>query len=100
MPQSRSITEVLANLILRSDTPLDATAIAGEIVTLDARLRTYGGSIHANNRTLEEISNAMQVYDTILERSEALVVDFAAKRDIPVLLQQLLEIKASLGRLS
>jgi hypothetical protein len=98
MEQGQTITEVLANLILSGNVPLKAVAVAGEVITIDARLCDYdtGASRRVN---LEVWSAFAEAYDVVLQRVRSAIGDFSRTRDGDALLRALSEIKERLTTL-
>ena len=72
MPDARWITELLAGFIQQPNVPPEAIAIAGEIITLDARLA--GESIPAV--PFEELYKQFEPYDNQLKRTAETIGTF------------------------
>jgi hypothetical protein len=67
MGSDTGFIEAVVPLILRADMPLNAVARIGEIITLDARLRSYGGGLgHADS--FEELGANFDKYERLLQK--------------------------------
>ena len=95
MSQAKSITEVLADLILQRNVPLRAVAIAGEAVAADARLSDHPEG-PTKRTTGPELHELLETYDTLLQRCKAIVKEFGEARDGHALIRSLSEIKQAL----
>jgi len=96
--QGNTITEVLAALILSGNVPLQAVALAGESIAIDARLSDHeqGASRRAS---LEAWAALADANDILLRRTQMAVTDFASTRDGHALILALSEIKKQLSDL-
>jgi hypothetical protein len=98
MSQAKSLSEVLASLILQPNVPLRAIAIAGEAIAADAPLRDYPDG-PAKRTTGPELYQFLEAYDALLRRSEVIVSDFLETRDGHALILDLSGIKQALVEL-
>ncbi|HEX6121023.1 MAG TPA: hypothetical protein VFZ03_16365, partial [Dongiaceae bacterium] len=80
MTEEPVILKVLASFIMRPNVPLQAIAMAGEVIALDARLMDYDG-ILANRKTLRQISQGLETYHSLAFRTEAIVQQFSGTQD-------------------
>ncbi len=98
MAQGNTITEVLAGLILEGNVPLQAIALAGEAIAIDARLSDHiqGASRRTSLETWSDLAEANEVF---LRRTKDAVVDFLKTKDGYVLIDALSEIKEGLAGL-
>jgi hypothetical protein len=92
MAQTSTITQALATLILNGNVPLEAVAIAGEVITIDARISSFDKGA-AKRASLEKWSEFAEAYDVLLRRTQSAADDFAQSRDGRTLIQALGEIK-------
>jgi hypothetical protein len=98
MSQFKSISEVLANLILQHNVPLKAIAIAGEAIATDAPLLDYPHGA-AKRTTGPELYQFLETYDALLRHSEVVVREFLETRDAHALIRDLSGIKQALVEL-
>jgi hypothetical protein len=98
MAEMNTIGQVLAALILRENVPLQAVALAGEMITLDARLSDYHPGAE-NRSSLENLSLLGEANEELLRRTRAAADDFSRTRDGHALIRTLVEIKEKLAAL-
>jgi hypothetical protein len=90
--------ELMANLILTGDLPMNGIADAGEIITLDARSMDYDSPFH-KAMSLMYKGSLLDDYEILLERCGANIRQFSESQDIGALLRNLSEIKLALAEL-
>ena len=98
MAQTKTITEALATLILQGNVPLEAVAIAGETIALDARMSSYDQGA-TKRASLEKWSAFAEAYDVLLRRAQSASADCAMTRDGRALIRALDDVKQSLAAL-
>jgi len=99
MSDAKSISGVLANLILQENVPLRAVAVAGETIAADALLLDYPVEGTTRRNAFEDLGQFLETYETWLRRSEDIVSDFLRRRDGRELIRDLSEIKDALVEL-
>jgi hypothetical protein len=98
MERKSTVTALLAELIQQDNVPLKAVALAGEIITIDARLSDFEpGS--SRRTSLETWSAVAEAYVVLLKRAHSVVAEFAQKRDGHVLVAGLSAMKNELAAL-
>jgi len=95
MTQAKTITQELAMLILQGSLPLEAVAIAGETIALDARVCSYQDGA-TKRRTLESWSEFAEAYDLLLRDTQSAVAGFTMTRDAHTLVRALEDLKRNL----
>ena len=90
--------ELMANLILTADLPMHGIAVAGEIITLDARAMDYGSPFH-KAMSLTYTGSLFDDYELLLARCKTDVHRHSESQDLVELLRSLNEIKLALAEL-
>jgi hypothetical protein len=98
MGQRNTITATLATLIQKENVPLQAVALAGEAIAIDARLSDFEQGA-SRRSSFEKWAALTEAYDVLLKRTQSITADFERDRDGHVLIAALTEIKARLAAL-
>lgn len=90
----------LAELIVNNDIMMGAIAVAGEIITLNARLSDYDGPMQRDyGRILEDLS-PFEAYEAAAESCKVALTKFSKDGDVLSLLGELNKCKRVLAELS
>lgn len=102
---SRKLTDnpgfyiLAADLVLRHDIMLEAIAVAGEIMTVDARLCDYGGVL-SQHIGINDPGDHFDIYEALLDRFRIALQRYDASRGDVELLREMIEIKDGLFELN
>jgi hypothetical protein len=96
---ARTITALLAPVILQTGVPLQAIAAIGDIIALDARLLDYGGDLMKGN-SLADLEPKFESYEALVRRASAGLEKFSGSGNKLDLIQLLLAIKDALSVIS
>lgn len=88
----------MAALILQGNVPLEAVAIAGEVITTDARICSYDKGV-ARRASLEKWSEFAEAYELLLRHTRSAIEKFGQNRDGRALVRALEEIEQSMTAL-
>ena len=104
MTNDRSVIEILAAFLLRRDlqrhTPFQAITLTGEIIAVEARrsadLTRQPANASLKPATFEDLGQALETYEALRLRTEAVLNEFAETRGRNFLIRSLSEIKHEL----
>ena len=92
------IYEIMADLIRTGDLPMSGIALAGEIITLDARAMDYESPFH-KAMSLTYTGSLLDDYELLLARCKTDVHQYSEGQDAHELLHNLNEIRTALAEL-
>jgi len=95
MTQDKSVTEILAHLLLLPKVAPQAIAIAGEAITADGLLMQHPSQL---GRKLghKELGEFLEAYDAVSQRCESIVKEYSQTQDWKALISGLSEINTKL----
>lgn len=96
---ARTLTELLAPVILQTGVPLQAIAAIGDIIALDARLLDHGGGLMKDS-SLEDLAPKFENYEALVRQASAGLEKFSGDANKLDLIQLLLAVKDALTVIS
>jgi hypothetical protein len=88
----------MADFIVRHDITLEAAAVAGEIIAIDARLQDYGGVLF-QHIGLNDPGDHLEIYERTFEHCKSALGEYSRTMNEQHLLKHLLECKLALADL-
>lgn len=90
--------ETIAELLRRHlpQLPMDIVAVCGEVIAIDARLRSYQG-VKSKLGTAEELDAYFEVYEALLARYDLALQKLVDNRDSRAFLSELEDVKRQLN---